>query len=95
MTSMNSFEALGSTIGLKKKTPQKDWAKPRQEKFLKCPKCGGQMTYHKGTNVVTCGNIIETKGFNENGAEFTKKEECEFTRFLDKESMGYVEYLFS
>lgn len=95
MATVNSFEALGAVFGIKKRTPQKEWATPRQEKFLKCPKCGGQMTHHAGTNILTCGNMIETKGFNENGAEYTKKEECGFTRILDTDSVNYAEYLFS
>lgn len=95
MTIVNSFEALGAALGIKKRTPQKDWAAPRQEKFLRCPKCGNRMTRHAGTNLLTCDNFVETKGFNENGAEYTKKEPCGFTRLLDAESASYAEYLFS
>lgn len=95
MTTVNSFEALGAALKIRKRTPQKEWAAPRQEKFLKCPKCGAQMTYHVGTNVLTCDNMVETKGFNEDGAEYVKKEECGFVRFLDSDSVSYAEYLFS
>lgn len=95
MTIVNSFEALGVAFGIKKRTPQKEWATPRQEKFLKCPKCGSRMTYHQGTNIVTCEGKVETKSFNENGAEVVKTEDCNYTRLLDKESVNYAEYLFS
>lgn len=95
MATVNSFEALGAALKIRKRTPQKEWAAPRQEKFLKCPKCGGQMTCYAGTNVLTCGNMVETKSFNENGTEYTKKEECGFVRLLDSDSVSYSEYLFS
>lgn len=93
MATVNSFEALGKEMNIKKRTPQKEWATPRQEKFLKCPKCGGRMTFHSGTNVLSCENIIEVRSINE--SEPPKKEKCNFIRLLDPESLSYAEYLFS
>lgn len=86
------FDALADEMGLKpKRKVQKDWAKPKQEKFLQCPICGGAMTRHEGTNVLQCENAVEDKrsdGENE-------KRVCGYIRLLDEKSVNYGEYIFS
>lgn len=60
--------------------------KGQREKFCKCKKCGGQMTYVPGTNVLICQNEIEDK----NG----KKHICGAINMVDDRYMSYVDYLF-
>ncbi len=86
------FDALAEEFKLKpKRAPKKDWAKSRQENFVKCPKCGGVMTIHSGTNVLQCDNVTGV----ENAEGIREKRVCGYIRLLDKESVNYGEYLFS
>lgn len=57
------------------------------------------MTYHKGTNVLTCENVVEKtkKVISETGEEVEKtfKEVCGNTNIVDRDYIGYMEYLFN
>lgn len=73
--------------------------KVQQEKFARCKFCGGQMTYHKGTNVLTCENIVDKEETitNEDGTTTVKthKEACGNINIVDRDYIGYMEYLFN
>lgn len=93
---------LAQEFGFKMKAPVEfnpAKKKVQREKFACCKSCGGQMTYHKGTNVLTCENVVEKtkKVTTETGEEVEKtfKEVCGNTNIVDRDYIGYMEYLFN
>lgn len=95
------WDEISKASGIKMPKPQernKAKLKPQQEKFARCRKCGGQMRYLKGTNVLICENEIEVeKTFeNEDGTTTVKtvKQTCGNINLVDKEYQSYARFLF-
>ena len=95
------WNELAKAMGVKMPKPQevnKAKFKVQQEKFARCRKCGGQMHYLKGTNVLICENEIEVeKTFeNEDGTTTVKtvKQTCGNINLVDKEYQSYARFLF-
>lgn len=61
--------------------------KSQREKFCKCRKCGGQMTYVPGTNTLVCNcEVVGKDG---------KTRVCGNINIVDDRYMSYVNYLFA
>ena len=101
------WDEINKAFGFKPKAKEYkvDAAKKKAqiEKFSKCPVCGGQMMYVKGTNSLICENEVEREktitSKDENGV-VTKtkamvKERCGYVNLVDDAYMGYVNYLFN
>ena len=63
-------------------------------------KCGGQMTYIKGTNVLVCNNDIEvdvTEVDESTGVSSVtkKKEKCGAINMVAEQYQSYMNYLFN
>ena len=104
----NQFDELNKALGIKtkKKEIKVDNVKKKAqiEKFAKCPVCGGQMTYIKGTNSLICENEVEREktivNKDKNGKVVSKtktkvKEPCGYINLVDEAYMNYVNYLFN
>lgn len=74
-----------------------------RKKFATCPKCGGQMEYCPGTNILVCENVVNKKEKvevpAENGAaarlvEKDTKSRCGFIKMVDSQYEGYLNYLY-
>lgn len=71
--------------------------KVQREKFARCRKCGGQMKYLTGTNVLICENTVEVEvECLVDGVQGTKtvKQICNNINMVDKEYQSYARYLF-
>ena len=94
------FDELAKAMGIKMPKPQERNAgklKVQREKFARCRKCGGQMTYIPSTNVFICNNVVEfEKEVIVEGIPTTKTEKkvCSNLNFVDKEYQNYMRYLF-
>ena len=53
---LNSLSDLGKAWGLKEKKQQ-----PKEIKVRKCFRCGGEMRYIEGTNVIVCTGTKKDK----------------------------------
>ena len=100
------WDALEKATGFKA-TPQfkvnKEKQRSLRKKFATCPKCGGQMEYYSGTNVLVCENEVSKKQKieipAENGAaaqtiEKNTKGRCGFIKTVDPQYEGYLNYLY-
>lgn len=97
----SSFEDVAKAFGckpVKKKTDNAEQLRNQQERFVgKCRVCGQNLTYHYGTNVLTCTNP-ECKGIkmtstNEDGSENVWY--IPVTRMVDDLGMEIAMNLFS
>lgn len=103
----SQWDELNKALGFKSKAKEHkvDEVKKKAqiEKFSKCPVCGGQMTYIKGTNSLICENVIEKEKVltskDKNGvvtkSKAKVKEPCGYVNLVDEAYMGYVNYLFN
>lgn len=96
-----SFQELAKDFGckpVKRRTNDMDKLKSQQEKFAgRCKVCGNVLTYHQGTNVLTCTNP-ECKGIkmtskNDDGTERTWF--IPVTRMVDETGMEIAINLFA
>lgn len=95
------WDELSAELGFKPTKPQeknKAKTKVQREKFARCRKCGGQMKYLAGTNILICENEVEVEKeiTKEDGTTFKKMEKqvCGNVNLVDKEYQGYMRYLF-
>lgn len=94
------FNELAKEMGIKMPKQQErniSKLKTQREKFARCKKCGGQMTYIPATNIFICNNVIEVeKNVVVDGISTikTEKKTCSNLNFVDKEYQSYMRYLF-
>lgn len=96
-----SFEDVAKAFGckpVKKRTDNVEQLKNQQEKFAgKCKVCGQNLTYHYGTNVLSCTNPdckgIKMTSKNEDGTD--KVWYIPVTRMVDDLGMEIALNLFS
>lgn len=93
LSKLNTSKGKGKTNKEnEKKTAQK-------KKFLKCRVCGGTMIYVPNSNIFICENEVEKKKtiVNEDGTSSEKvyTERCGNVNLVDRQYMGYINYLFN
>ena len=96
-----SFQDFAIATGrepAKKRTDDMNKLKAQQEKFAgKCKVCGQDLTYHYGTNVLTCTNVkckgIEKRYPNDDGIETVRY--IPVTRMVDSTGMEIALNIFS
>lgn len=95
-----SFQELAAATGkpVKRRTDDMDKLQAQREHFAgKCKVCGQTLTYHYGTNILTCNNVeckgIRKTGVNDDGTE--KVWYLPVIRFLDATGMDIALNLFS
>ena len=100
-TEMNKIaEDMGLKIPEKKSNNDTVDKNSRREKFARCKKCGGQMTYIKGTNVLVCNNDVEVDVTEVNESTGVsnvtkKKEKCGAINMVAEQYQSYMNYLFN
>ena len=95
-TEMNKIaEDMGLKTPKKKSNNDTVDKNSRREKFARCKKCGGQMTYIKGTNVLVCNNDIEVDESTGVSSVTKKKEKCGAINMVAEQYQSYMNYLFN
>lgn len=92
------WNTLEKKTGVKSSQTSKNEDKrtAQRKKFIKCKKCGGDMTYIKGTNILICENLVEKKPkSNETKTGTNEKVICGNLNLVDNQYMNYVDYLFN
>lgn len=78
-----------------RKKPESAWAAKQQEKFVRCPLCGGTMTRPKFSNVLMCENLVKDSEGNAIIDEVTGAAKvCGFYRELDEQGQGFARFIF-
>lgn len=91
------WDELNKELGLKRvKKVSKDNDKKRAQrrKFTKCKVCGGTMTYIPNSNIFVCENEVE-KTEVVDGISKKIKVKCGNTNYIDRNYIGYINYLFN
>jgi len=93
-----SFTEMAEALGHKRRKPQKEWLESEMKKISKCPRCGAQLVYTGGTNVMTCVNQIEVTReiTHEDGTVQKQKQmvDCGFIKFLTPSTSSYAQFLY-
>ena len=84
-----SFQEFGEALGRSRRKPQKEWVQKEMTKISSCPRCGAQMKFTDGTNIMTCSNMIAK---TIDGEQVTA--ECGFIKFLNPSTASYAQFLF-